>query len=176
MIGTVELVMFGIQGALKLARTGRQIYVENSITRETTFVLPSQLDDIATGAEQYAERLKNSDNDPLRRRFSECFEAAYDRTFPPFSAEERGRATQELVQPYLLDLAEGLVPGSDLHGSSRDIAGMFACRQWSRQDNPFPDPIQRAPGALVEIAVDYFLQSLGSSMNTLPRAKPSRPC
>ena len=49
MIGTVELVMFGIQGALKLARTGRQIYVENSITRETTFVLPSQLDDIATG-------------------------------------------------------------------------------------------------------------------------------
>jgi len=46
MVGTVELVMFGIQAAIKLARTGRQIYVENSITREMTFVLPSQLDDI----------------------------------------------------------------------------------------------------------------------------------
>ena len=55
---TVELISFAVQAAVNLARTGRQIYKEETIKREIVIPFPSGFSSDIGAAREYAAALK----------------------------------------------------------------------------------------------------------------------
>jgi len=156
MIGTVELVALAIQAGVRLARTGRRIYVENTISRAITIPLPAGFESPTARARLFADRLSREDPAAFAARYTVAMQAEEDAT----TREEKRLAALQLVQIYLLDVGRGLVPMAS--HVPRDVAGLVAVKQWEDDESPFPHPLQRVAGALVEIAIDYFLHVPGA--------------
>jgi hypothetical protein len=155
MIGTAELVLFGIQAAIRLAQAVRRAYVEDTAMRGLVIPLPQGLDDPLTHAQQHARAVRNVD----RSRYDSLFKEADSQSS---SADEqvRRRAAGVLLDLFLRDLADGKVEGYT--GNNQLRAGLYAVRQWQQGDEIYPHPLQRVGGALVEIAVDYFMHVPGA--------------
>ena len=155
MTGTVDLLFFAIQAGIHLARTGRKIYKEDTIQREIVIPLPSGFHSDLDTAREHAERIQTKNPSRFVRVFKETYDDSYDDQNPDRQAE----AVQELIQLYLIDLARGLVP--KFQKNARELAGLAAVKQWDAAEKPFPHPLQRIAGALVETAVDYFVHVPG---------------
>jgi len=156
MLGTVELVTFGIQAGVKLARTGRKVYVENTISRELVIPLPAGFTSDISSAREYAYYVEQH----FPERYEKVFQSTYEANNDPSDPKRQRHASQELIQLYLIDLSKGLVP--PLHSGNSDIAGIAALNQWAKGEKPFPDPLQRVAGSLVEIGIEYFANIPGA--------------
>jgi len=159
MIGTAELIVFAIQAATRLARTGRMIYLEESIRRELPFPLPASLGNLATTAESYGQSLSAYPEGTRQRQ-------AYDALFAP--AIHAGD-TDGIIAAYLDRVHRGLVPQSKI--TAREMAGLAQLPQWEDADVPFPKPLQRVAGTLVNIAVDYFVHVPGALADDTKQGK-----
>jgi hypothetical protein len=156
MVGTADLILFAMQAAIKLARAGRDIYKEDTQMRILELPLPVAFDDPLVRAREHANYVENTD----RRRYNELFKQAFDDSNQAQDGERQKTGEKRLIELYLHELAEGRVPTVKV--GCQGIAGKLAIRQWARGDTPAPHPLQRAAGALVEIAIDYFVQVPGA--------------
>jgi len=156
MIGTAELILFGMQAAIKLAKAGRDIYKEEAQGRSIEFPLPTAFNDPPSLAEQHAERIERI----LPERFEKEFRQAYEDARKGADEEIRKNGKKRLLELYLYDLGAGNVETS--RPDYQEIAGKLAIKQWAKGDAPTPHPLQRAAGTLAEIAIDYFLHVPGA--------------
>lgn len=154
MVGTAELVLFGIQAAIRLAQAARGAYVQDTAMRGLVPPLPQGLDDPLTHAQQHARAVRNTD--PQR----------YNTLFKDFDSQSRSadptvrcKAAGGLLDLFLRDLCDGRVEG--YAGNNQWNAGLCAVRQWQKGDEIYPHPLQRIGGALVEVAIDYFVHVPG---------------
>ncbi len=157
MVGTGELVFFAIQATVRLARTGRKLFVENTASREIILPLPAGFTSLPATAREYAEQMAR--NPKTKRRFEETFRQPFQQSIDG-QGPERRHAEQELIQLYLLDLQHGRVAGSK--ADECELAGIAALKQWGAGESPFPHPLQRVAGVLVEVSIDYFLHVPGA--------------
>ncbi len=164
MVATVELVMFAIQAAVRLAKTGRRIFVENTASRELVVPLPAALGNLFVTASDYANSLRLNGSPRFAAEFKIALDRCFDAALPKPDLEA---AKQDLIELYLLDAGRGLVPTIRL--DQCECAGLAAVKQWSDGESPFPHPLQRVAGALVEVAVDYFATVPGA-LNTNSRS------
>jgi hypothetical protein len=157
-VATVELILFAVQAGIKLIQTGRQVYVEATAGGEVDVPLPPAFPDSPRNvARNYARGLKEG-SAADRRRFTELFE---DPLTASFSTDAAAAADGEwrLVQLYLADMAAGRV--AKFRRGAAELAAIAVLEQWERGQSPFPSAVQRVAGALVEIAIDYFLHVPG---------------
>lgn len=150
MAPSADLVLFGIQAAVKLARAARTIYVEKAVEGDVVMPLPHTLDSSFADAQDYAIRLSKGDD--REKRLFEGFFKSY-LTDPP--------NTEAVVQNYFLLIQRGEVP-TRRRFYDRERAALAVLKQWDHGKSPFPSPIQRVAGTLVNIAVDYFVQVPGA--------------
>lgn len=153
MMGTAELVLFGMQASIKLAQAGRKAYVEDTALRDIVLPLPVVLGSDLITAREHAFHIQQADPERYEREFRAIQETGNQ---PGDPAQQR-QAQQALLQLYLQDLARGLV--RDQPVNCQDVAGLTALRQWATGEVPFPSPLQRIAGALVEMALDYFVNT-----------------
>jgi hypothetical protein len=73
MVGTVELVALAIQAGIGLARAGRQIYVEDTISREITIPLPAGFQSSIGDARRWVEKLEAKGDPRFARVYAETF-------------------------------------------------------------------------------------------------------
>jgi len=152
MVAIADLILFAIEAAVKVARAGRAVYVEETIRNAVTWPLPMTFDNIVGDARQYATFLENSESELNKQRFETDFRPAL-----------MNNDMAALTRVYVVCLARGEVP--TLHLPSKGVAGLAPLAtlpQWSSATDPFPSPLKRIAGALVEIGVDYFLHVPGA--------------
>lgn len=161
-IPSVDLILFAVQAGVRLVQTGRKAYVETAIGGDVELPLPPAFAaDALMTAVQYAEALKEKGTTDLqaRERFRVCYQEAYSQAYEGTETEKRS-AQERLVQQYLTDMAHGLVPF--VRPASAGFASITVIHQWAQGSSPFPSPLQRIAGSLVEIAIDYFVQIPGA--------------
>jgi hypothetical protein len=155
MVATAELVLFGIQAAIRLAQAARRAYVQDTAMRGLVIPLPQGLDDPLIHAQQHARAVRNVDLPRYNAVFKEADVLSRSSEDLP-----RRRGAGMLLDLFLKDLADGKVEGFD--GDNHLRAGLYAIRQWQEGDEIYPSPLQRVGGALVEIAIDYFVHVPGA--------------
>lgn len=153
MIGTADLVLFGMQASIKLAQAGRKAYVEETALRDIVLPLPVVLGSDLITAREHAFHVMRTDPE----RYEREFRTIQDTGSQPGDTPAQRQARLDLLQLYLQDLSRGRV--TDQPANYQDVAGLTALRQWAKGDTPFPSPLQRVAGALVEIAIDYFVNT-----------------
>lgn len=170
MSATVQLVSLGIQAALKLARTGRAIYVEETIDRALVLPLPATFDGIDVGdrAFAFARTLRSAQPERFRLHYRADYNLARSTSDSVTDADVRA-ARVRITERYLLEIARGTAE-DDWGGASPATAGRLALAQYG-EDRPFPHPLQRVAGTLAELAVDYFLHVPGSLDQTTATGK-----
>jgi hypothetical protein len=149
MVATAELVLFGIQAAVRLAQAARGAYVEDTAMHGLVPPLPQGLDDPLVHAQQHARAVRNTDPQRYNTLFRDL--DVQSRSSDPVV---RRKAAGGLLDLFLRDLSEGKVEG--YAGNNQLSAGLQAVRQWQKGDEIYPHPLQRVGGALVEVAIDYF--------------------
>jgi hypothetical protein len=150
MIASAELVLSGIQAAVKLARTARTIYVEQAVQGQLVMPLPPILQSHFADAQAYAFELAGGNHrDQLR----------YKELFEPYLRDPPNE--QAIVEHYFLLIQRGEVPKHQRF-YDRERAALTILQQWDDGKAPFPSPIQRVAGTLVNTAVDYFIQVPGA--------------
>src|SRR5918996_902373 len=154
MVATAELVLFGIQAAIRLAQAARGAYVQDTAMRGLVPPLPQGLDDPLTHAQQHARAVRNTDP----QRYNTLFKD-FDSQSRSADAAVRRKAAGGLLDLFLRDLSDGKVEG--YAGNPQLSAGLYAVRQWQKGDEIYPHPLQRIGGALVEVAIDYFVHTPG---------------
>jgi hypothetical protein len=157
-VASIELIVFAIQAGIKLAQTGRKVYVEATIGGDLDVPLPPTFQNSPRNlARNYARGL--ADGDPnAQKRFAEVFDAPLKDSFSE-DAAVAADGEWRLVQLYVGDVAAGLVPS--FHRGTAEVASLFVLNQWERGKSPFPSAVQRVAGTLVEVAIDYFLHVPG---------------
>jgi hypothetical protein len=160
MVAIADLILFAIQAAVKLARAGRAIYVDETIRRKIDLPLPMTFDALPANALQYATFLQTgSERD--QQRFNQDFRDAVVRN-----------DDVALIRAYLACLARGEVPTLRLPSDGVvGLASLATLPQWSAGTDLFPTPLQRIAGTLVEIGVDYFLHVPGAISDSSRQGK-----
>ena len=158
MIGSAELVLFAIQAGVRMAHTGRKIYVENTAQGGTMIPLPPGLQSPLSQAQAYARLLRDQiDTERYNAVFKENYERSRDTNL---AANERENAAWGLITLYLNEGAQGRV--SEISPTGADQVALGFVTQWKPGHSPFPHPMQRVAGTLVETAVDYFVHMPGA--------------
>ena len=158
MIGTVELVLFAIQSAIRLGEAGRRAFVDSTRGRALTLPLPnfSGLLDAQSAALFYlgdgsafnalGSRVRGlTDRVSAGAALTEIEQSQY----VSFYLEDRALLIIREGRTTVLEAGLGGV-GAD------DWEHLLEIRQWRKGDDPNPSPLQRIAGTLVEIGVDYF--------------------
>jgi hypothetical protein len=156
MIGTADLILFGIQAAVRLAQAGRDIYREDTLGRSIEFPLPQALAKPVDLAVKHAQQVQQEEPE----RFKREFEKAYLDARKPGEEDIKRKGEYKLIELYALDLAAGKM--TTFEGNHEEIGGSLAINQWAKGDAAVPHPLQRTAGVLVEIAVDYFVHVPGA--------------
>ncbi len=156
---SIDLILFAIQGGIRLVQTGRKVYVETTIEGEVELPLPSGFQqtpvDIAT---DYAITL--IDGTPQeKKRFTDDYKEALDNSDNQDKTKKQ-QAKSRLVQQYIVDIAAGLVP--NIQPKEAGWHAIAVIGQWSKGESPFPSSFQRIAGSLVEISIDYFVHVPGA--------------
>jgi hypothetical protein len=169
-VASVELIVFAIQAGVKLLQTGRKVYVEATIGGDVVVPLPpvfAGMNSPLAKARNHAESLR--DGAPAaKQRFKALYQKALAASFDG-DAALAADGQWRLVQAYLADIAEGLVPA--VHRGAAELASVAVLEQWEQGRSPFPSAVQRVAGTLVEIAIDYFVNVPGSLSTDSKRGK-----
>ncbi|HXH08783.1 MAG TPA: hypothetical protein VNP04_03325 [Alphaproteobacteria bacterium] len=123
MVGTAQLVLFGIQAAIRLAQAARRAYMQDTAMRGLVIPRPQGFDDPLIHAQQHARAVRNVD----RPRYDALFKEA-DTQSRSVNEQTRRRGAGALLDLFLKDLADGKVEGFD--GNSQLRAGLYAV--WPR--------------------------------------------
>ena len=162
MLATTETILFAIKAGLQLYGAMRKAYVDG--TRNCTLILP-------------LPRSPGIDWDSAVSFFSEYEDAVKDRY--PRAVELAGKSTLtgdeqiEILNIYLayLTIHEPSLfenGGAALGQFTEDeLAALVAVRNWE-------SPIQRIAGTIVNVAVDYFLDTPGAISEVRPQGRALR--
>jgi len=160
MIGeTAGLVLFAIQGALKLAGQARQALVDSTKRRELTLPLPNFFSETTPVLAVQYFRDPGADHAAKTPRVRELLDRykATNGELPKNEADELLQFHREFQN---IDLArDGKFEGAI---DPDHFSAVVTIRQWSRGTDPNPSALQRLSGTLVEIGVDYFAHTPGA--------------
>jgi hypothetical protein len=162
MAGEAELVLLGIQAAIRINAQYRKGFADSVRNSAITVPLPNfnPAPDLATALTFYlagdGAEFKNSN---LRVK-ALCAKA---QSTGPLSFTPAENA--ELMALYrehfaLVQARNGTLVGTDAANpalfSNRDIVAMLQIRQWRQGQEPNPNMLRRLAGTFIEIAADYF--------------------
>ncbi len=159
-LATADLILFAIRASVRLANAGRKAFIEGAQDMELTLPLPSsffpaQLD-IPQQAFNMMRFLQNDTDARLVEDYKTCF---LDNNGNEYGGDA-------LVAAYLQYLNSGRGWSRQANKSNlveyeaRDLFALATVRQWDKSPNP--TTIQRIGGALIEVAVDYFVTVPGA--------------
>lgn len=158
-IGTADIVIWGIKSGLKLADQARKAYVQATINRELTLPLPNfnpgisdtDIKDYFTGTGK-VHLLKDPALKSAWDRFSKGVTLANDRKELVFAYNALTYA--EGPDPCALDAVKPPL-------SSDAYISWFRVKQWAEGKDPNPSPAQRVLGCLIEVGIDFFTNTQG---------------
>jgi hypothetical protein len=158
MSATVELILAGVRAGIKLARTGKKMYVEDTREQEITLPLPATFESQEINIKEYVGELEQDQPKEYNIKYRELWQKWKNST-----GKAKRNAWEKIKDQYILDASRGQV--SDYKEESQhvdeDVVALTTVRQWGEGDEPHPHPLHRAGGAIVEVAVDYFTQGPG---------------
>jgi hypothetical protein len=162
MLGTPELVIFGIKTGIKLAQQGRHAYVEATINRELVLPLPNFNPEVSIGiAEGY---FHGTGNIHLREncRIKELVDISLN-SIRSLTGDEKN----EIIDAYADfkredDIRSGRIKGDELALSNEALLSLVSVRQWARNKSPYPSGAQRIAGTLIEAGIDYYADMPGA--------------
>lgn len=156
MIGTAELILFGINSGIRLAQQGRRIYVEATIERDLTLPLPNFNPDPSIGtADGYfhgAGQIYLNESPVLK----ELYDISMKHTRELTEEENRRYIGFFIDYKRIADIRAGNVNGDVVGLTKEALLSIVNVRQWANERSPFPSPFQRVAGTLIEIGIDYF--------------------
>lgn len=165
-MATADLILFGIQSAIRLGTSARQAYVDSTAGRAFSLPLPEfEARPNASIAVRYFLDRPAVDRRPSVKAL---LQKVADRERNPSKPELTDDDEHELVECYL---EATLLEGGDRQGkvgtdgvffADDSLRAMVAIRQWQRGAEPNPTPLQRVAGTLLEIGVDYFAHVPGA--------------
>jgi hypothetical protein len=160
MVEIADLILFAIEAAVKVARAGRAVYVEETIRKEVSWPLPMTFEHIGADARQFATALQTGSVHDKQR---------FDLDFRRAIVSNDDVA---VIRAYVACLARGEVPKLRLPSPGvAGLASLATLSQWSAGTDLFPSPLQRIAGTLVEIGVDYFLHVPGAMSDSSRQGK-----
>jgi len=162
MLATPDLILFAIQGALRLGLEARQACVDATRNRALVLPLPDfdPACDLLTALTHFAQN--PADVGKSTRLVALIDKYHSDGALLP---EEEGQVIAYFQEIRLLDGNTWTESKSTPEGTflTRDfVTGMVTVRQWAREGEGGVTPLQRVAGAVIELAVDYFAHVPGA--------------
>jgi len=159
-MSSAEVVLFAIRGALKFGEQARAAYVDS--TRRRALVLPLPEFTLGTNYQQAVTYLIN--HPPQDSPRMQGFVVKLNDNVP-LTDEEK-----QVVLDYHNDQLLAKLPGSSGFATANDgsvvaqssLDALVTIRQWRREDDPTKSTLQRIAGSLIEIGVDYYLETPGA--------------
>ena len=177
MPGEAELILFGIQAALRINQQFRHAYADSTRSRAITLPLPNFPAALDRSSMEHFYRFgdgKEFAASNLRVR-SLLEKLSQTGDLSPEEDQEFGRLFQEHAA---LTRARGpglVSPGENSAGiTNDDIVHLVTIRQWREGHDPNPSILRRMAGTLVNIAVDYFAEVPGALSTNTPGGKALR--
>lgn len=173
MVPTPAMVMFAIQAGVRLYSAGKKAYVEATLDVPLLLPLPS-----APGINPASACTFFSSHDQ-GRAIAARPESGRIRTL--VEAGSSGQLSSEgekeltlIYQAYLRELQPEMfkLPASPDEPKGHEFVAILTVRQWSRGElGEHPTALQRIAGTLVNIAVDYFVQTPGAISEKRPSGR-----
>lgn len=168
MTATADLILFAVQGALRLGLEARQAYVD--ATRDRALVLPlpdcdftADLNTARTFFNQYPQEAATTPR--LKALFEQlCHHGHLD-------SEEEQQFINYYREIRLLEASRWIEIKPTAEGTflTREfVAAMVSVRQWAREGEGNVTALQRVAGTIIELAIDYFAHAPGA-LNTNTR-------
>ncbi len=177
MPGEAELILFGIQAALRINQQFRHAYADSTRSRAITLPLPNFPAALDHSSMEHFYRFGDGKEfavSNLRVR-SLLEKLSQTGDLSPEEDQEFGRLFQEHAA---LTRARGpglVSPGENSAGiTNDDIVHLVTIRQWREGHDPNPSILRRMAGTLVNIAVDYFAGVPGALSTNTPGGKALR--
>jgi hypothetical protein len=152
MIGTPELILFGIQAGLRIYAAGRQAYIDGTRDRAIILPLPRPVDETIDTVVGWFNL-----NDEGRRIRDQTPAVQALLQHPAQNANE----LKSLRTLYM----QQLDPNTAINErpiSAGDLAALVSVRQWAAGDSGAPlSPLQQLGGTLIDVAVDFFANTPG---------------
>jgi hypothetical protein len=177
MPGEAEVILFGIQAALRVNQQFRHAYADSTRSRAITLPLPnfpaaldrSSMENFYRFGDGKELAGRNLRVRLLLERLSQTGDLS------PEDDQEFGRLFQEHAA---LTRARGpglVTAGENAAGlTNDDIVHLITLRQWREGYDPNPSLLRRMAGTLVNIAADYFSGMPGALSAHTPRGKALR--
>lgn len=154
-----DIVLFAIQGALKLGLQARAAYVDSTRNRELALPLPDfePSPSPAAAAHHFLQRDEPTEPPQLRDLVRKL------KRNQALTAEESKLLMLYHEDDVLKSLAAGgstrAQDGSTVPASA--LSALVTIRQWERGGEPDPSALQRLAGTFLDLGVDYFVAMPG---------------
>jgi hypothetical protein len=159
-IGTADIVIWGIMSGLKLAAQSRRAYVEATIDRNLTLPIPNFQSNTTVGvAKGYfmgGGRVYLKDNPGLEKLYQRVLEGTYGKE------DEKDFIRAYGVCKWNDDSKSGNIGEIPPSSSPEVLLSWMRVRQWARESNPNPLPFQRVLGTLINVGIDFFANTPGA--------------
>jgi len=175
MIDNVQLVLFAIQAGVRLYAAGRKSYIEATLDRPLILPLPTAPGITVESAATFFE--DNEKGNAIARRAGNEHILNLLTARKNHTLSEGGE--QELIRIYCAYLRElhpefftKISPDAPDEPMGAELVSIMTIRQWSKleaKDNP--TALQRIAGTLVNVAVDYFVQTRGAISDKRPTGR-----
>ncbi len=181
---TVELVMFGIQAALRLNDQYRRAYADATLDRPITLPLPDfpSTPDVATAKDFYRFGdgiIFIQELDEEGKKNSLCHARVVELLEKSSLTDNDKQQLLSLYSEHKALLAAQadsfLGKGVSPTGlSNEDLLHLLTIRQWARGQNPNPSPLQRMAGTIINLAAGFLVQMPGVISSSSPKSRALR--
>lgn len=165
MPGISDVVLFGIKSGLKIAKQGRQAYIEGTISKALVLPLPNYEAAFSVGSATNffltSQGTAQLNKDP---RLQDIFTRITNTQ--SFTEEEEAFFISSAMDFQLLhDLESNIISSTKLANqgfTAGTLKSLVTVRQFAHANNrAFPSAVQRVLGSLIEVGVDAFSQFPG---------------
>lgn len=154
-----DIVLFAIQGALKLGLQARAAYIDSTRNRELVLPLPNfePSPSPAAAAHHFLQRSDPTEPAQLRDLVRKL---KRNEALTPDESKLLMRYHEDDVLKTLAGSGSTLAKdGSPVPGGA--LSALVTIRQWQRGGEPDPSALQRLAGTFLELGVDYFVNMPG---------------
>lgn len=177
MPGEAELILFGIQAALRINQQFRHAYADSTRSRAITLPLPNFPTALDRSSMEHFYRFGDGKELAGRNLRVRSLLGKLSQT-GDLSPEEGQEFTRLFQEHAALTRARGpglVFTGENAAGiTNDDIVHLVTIRQWREGYDPNPSLLRRMAGTLVNIAVDYFVGMPGALSGHTPGGKALR--
>lgn len=173
MVAAPELVLFGIQAALRLYAGAREAYVNDTRDRALILPLPQAPDNMTR--EAIAEWF--TEHDQVKLIVAENLDIKALMTPPLKPGDDAARIALHTVYSREFGLPPGPVTPAtprppDQSPTARELTSLLTVRQWAKGENVGqPTALQLVAGSLIDVAVEYFATMPGAVSQNRPEGR-----